>query len=118
MYNVDYAAMLKESTRPYYTLAQAFAARTGAGIDTRMVQKLLKDYAPEDILSAIDAMSNRKVSNPIPYLIGILKKRRQERLAEEIQSVKFDDVIESYKLLQSNDGLVIRNPFDGITEQL
>jgi hypothetical protein len=115
MYEVDYEAMLATSPRPYHTLAAAFASTTGRGIDTRIVQKLLKKYEPETVLHAIQAMGNRVVEKPVPYLMGILKNREHSEFNNQIREEKFTAAIDEARAPRAE--LRVRNPFNaGTTE--
>jgi len=113
MYNVNFVEQLKFSPRPYHTLAQAFAANTGKGIDTRVVQKLLKTHDALDILSAIEAMAGKDVTKPIPYLMGILKKRNKQDMIVQVKENKFKSVIDMAR--KPGGKLEIRSPFDAVT---
>ena len=113
MYDVDFAKQLELSPRPYHTLAQAFAAKTGRGIDTRIVQKLLKTYKALDILSAMDAMVGKDVTKPVPYLVGILTKRNKQDMVVQVKEDKFKSAIDMAR--EPGEKLEIRSPFDAVT---
>jgi predicted ArsR family transcriptional regulator len=115
MYDVDFASLLETSPRPYHTLAAAFASTTGRGIDTRIVQKMLKKYEPETILHAIQCMGDRDVEKPVPYLMGILRNREHAEFNQQRLEEKFQSVIDKAK--EPREKLRIRNPFDARTTE-
>jgi predicted nucleotide-binding protein (sugar kinase/HSP70/actin superfamily) len=82
---------------------------TGTGIDTRVVQKLLKTHAPETVLNAILAMGDKKVDKPVAYLMGILRAKKRDSHVEQVKSDKFQAVIDMAR--EDGGELTLRSPF-------
>ncbi len=115
---MNYVRALEISTKPYYTLQEAFVAVTDEAISARQMQRLLKTYDKFDILKGIEALAGREVDKPYPYLLGILKRMRNERFGIQERNGRnlVKEAVATIKEEQTRkDRPELRSPFNETT---
>lgn len=95
---MDYKKALAVSPKPYYTLAMAFADITGRGLDTRLVQRLIKQYTAETVLDAIFKLRGRNVEKPEMYLMGVLRNMTTEPVVKVTKPLNVEFIPNTAKL--------------------
>jgi hypothetical protein len=117
---MDFKEALAHSPQPSLTLVQAYVKTTGEAVGQRKIQKLLKTYSEEEVMDSILIMENRKVERPFPYMCGILKNIRANRLAISGRNGR-DAVASAVEMLagesEREDRPKLRSPFDVVTKQ-
>lgn len=117
---MDFKEALAHSPQPSLTLVQAYVKTTGEPVGQRKIQKLLKTYSQEEVMDSILKMGNKKVEKPFPYMCGILKNTRANRLAISGRNGR-DAIASAVDMLtgesEREDRPKLRSPFDAVTEQ-
>jgi len=111
---MDYAKALKDSSKPYLILQQAYAASaSGSRLPVQMAHKLVKEYSPDVLATSINALQRKKVDNPLAYFLKVCQNVRNSQPKPGIDLNKEVDLYRAEQLKSSKP--VLRSPFDVAT---